>query len=136
MKPIPPEGGGTSTSFSSSLLGRCTWNELRTTDLDAALAFYDRRFGWKVSGSMPMGPMGDYMFLTHGDDRIGAAMRGGDQPAAWTHYFRVADIDAAVAAIEAGGGTVLNGPHEVPGGDRIVIATDPQGARVGFVAQA
>lgn len=135
MTPIAPEGGGASASFSSTLPGRCTWNELRTTDLESALGFYDRHFGWAVSGSMPMGPMGDYMFLTHGDDRIGGAMGSGGQPAKWTHYFRVADIDAAVAAIEAGGGTVLNGPHEVPGGDRVVIASDPQGARVGFVAQ-
>ena len=47
---------------------------------------------------------------------------------AWSHYFRVADIDAATAAVRAGGGTVMTGPMEVPGGDWIIQGTDPQGA--------
>jgi predicted enzyme related to lactoylglutathione lyase len=136
MKPIPPEGGGESNSFNPTLLGRCTWNELRAADLDSALDFYTAIFGWEVAGSMPMGPMGDYKFLAHGDLRIGAAMGGaGTGEPRWLNYFRVADIDAAVAAVKAGGGEVLNGPHEVPGGDRVIICKDPQGAGVGFVAR-
>jgi uncharacterized protein len=35
---------------------------------------------------------------------------------------------AAVRAIEAGGGKVLNGPHVVPDGSTIVVAMDPAGA--------
>jgi predicted enzyme related to lactoylglutathione lyase len=137
MNPIPPEGGGASTSFSTTLPGRCRWNELRAADLDAALAFYKAVFGWEVSGSMPMGPMGDYMFLSHDGEPIGAAMGGAtaEQPPSWLHYFRVADIDVAAEAVKAGGGAVLHGPHEVPGGDRVFIARDPQGAGVGFVAR-
>jgi predicted enzyme related to lactoylglutathione lyase len=137
MKPIPPEGGGESTAFSPTLLGHCTWNELRAADLDSALDFYTGVFGWAVTGSMPMGPMGDYKFLSHGDLPIGAAMGGASagQPPYWLNYFRVADIDAAVAAVKAGGGEVLNGPHEVPGGDRVIICKDPQGAGVGFVTR-
>jgi predicted enzyme related to lactoylglutathione lyase len=49
-------------------------------------------------------------------------------PSRWRFYFRVADVDAAKQAVEAGGGTVVHGPQEVPGGDRILIGTDPQGA--------
>jgi predicted enzyme related to lactoylglutathione lyase len=30
--------------------------------------------------------------------------------------------------VTEGGGAILMGPHPVPGGDRILIATDPQGA--------
>jgi uncharacterized protein len=41
---------------------------------------------------------------------------------------RVKDINAAVDAIKKGGGQVINGPMEVPGGDWIAQATDPQGA--------
>jgi predicted enzyme related to lactoylglutathione lyase len=137
MKPIPPEGGGESASFSPTLLGHCTWNELRAADLDPALDFYTATFGWAVTGSMPMGPMGDYKFLGHGDLAIGAAMGGATagQPPYWLSYFRVADIDKAVEAVESGGGKVLHGPHQVPGGDKVVICTDPAGAGVGFVAR-
>jgi predicted enzyme related to lactoylglutathione lyase len=137
MKPIPPEGGGESRAFSSTLVGHCTWNELRAADLDPAVDFYRKIFGWVHAGTMPMGPMGDYKFLTHDEDRLGAAMGGAtaEQPPHWLHYFRVADIDAALEKVKAGGGQVLNGPHEVPGGDRVAICMDPQGAGVGFVAR-
>jgi predicted enzyme related to lactoylglutathione lyase len=49
-------------------------------------------------------------------------------PPNWAIYFRVPDLDAAVERIKASGGQILNGPMEVPDGDRIVNAMDPQGA--------
>jgi len=51
----------------------------------------------------------------------------------WLFYFVVGDIDAAVDKVKAGGGTVLNGPVEVPGGAWIIQATDPQGAMFALV---
>ena len=48
-------------------------------------------------------------------------------PPHWAIYFRVPDIDAAAERIKANGGTILNGPMEVPGGDRIVNATGSAG---------
>lgn len=136
MDPIPPAGGGESTAFHPKLPGRCAWNEHRAANLSVAIDFYTSQFGWVVSGSMPMGAMGDYKFLSCGDLPIGAAFAASSESAlpAWIHYFRVADIGQAVAAIEASGGTLLNGPHEVPGGEHIVIARDPQGAAFGLVA--
>jgi predicted enzyme related to lactoylglutathione lyase len=56
--------------------------------------------------------------------------------AAWLFYFGVQSIAAAQAAIEERGGTVTNGPHQVPGGDWVVIAVDPQGAAFGVVGPA
>ncbi len=53
--------------------------------------------------------------------------------AAWLFYFGVQSVTAAKAAIEKGGGKVMNGPHQVPGGDWVVIAVDPQGAVFGVV---
>jgi predicted enzyme related to lactoylglutathione lyase len=53
----------------------------------------------------------------------------------WTYYIRVADIGAAHKAIVAGGGTVLHGPQEVPGGDYIIVGIDPQGASFGLVGK-
>ena len=136
MNPIPPAGGGASTAFDPKLPGRCAWNEHRAADLPAALHFYTEQFGWAVSGSMPMGAMGDYTFLSCGDVPIGAAFPAGSETdlPAWLHYFRVADVAQATAAIESSGGTLLHGPHEVPGGEHVVIARDPQGAAFGLVA--
>lgn len=124
-----------SEAFSPTRLGRCSWNELSTTDPAAGITFYTSLFGWRETGTMPMGEMGDYHFLSLGDAALGAAMgsRPGGVPPGWTFYFRVADIDAAARAIVDGGGTVHHGPVAVPGGDRIVLASDPHGVLVGFV---
>jgi len=51
----------------------------------------------------------------------------------WNHYFWVPSIAAAQSAIAAGGGQVINGPMEVPGGDWIVQGIDPQGAMFSLV---
>jgi predicted enzyme related to lactoylglutathione lyase len=53
-------------------------------------------------------------------------------PPNWQTYFRVPDVDAAADRIKAQGGTILNGPTDVPDGDRIVNAMDPQGAAFGL----
>jgi predicted enzyme related to lactoylglutathione lyase len=79
--------------------------------------------------------MGDYCFIDHGGRRIGALMQKPAQSplASWLFYFGVRSLTAAQRAIEEGGGKILNGPHQVPGGDWIVVATDPQGAAFGCV---
>ena len=46
----------------------------------------------------------------------------------WLYYFNVDDVDAAAQRVKAGGGQILDGPLEVPGGSWIVQCTDPQGA--------
>ena len=48
-------------------------------------------------------------------------------PTAWMLYFRVPDVHAAAERATSNGGTVLNGPMEVPGGDMVVQCMDPQG---------
>ena len=52
----------------------------------------------------------------------------------WGYYFNVDGIDAAAERVTAGGGTVINAPHQVPGGQWIVQCTDPQGAAFSLVA--
>jgi predicted enzyme related to lactoylglutathione lyase len=51
----------------------------------------------------------------------------------WLFYFGVPSIVEAKARVEQGGGQVMMGPMEVPGGDWIVIGLDPQGAAFGLV---
>ena len=46
----------------------------------------------------------------------------------WLYYFIVDDIDAAALRVSANGGTVRQGPHQVPGGGWIVQAADTEGA--------
>lgn len=126
---------GTSTSFDQSKVGHCNWNELATTDPQAALAFYRARFGWEKGDAMPMGEMGDYQFIDHGGQTIGAVMKRTPDgpPPAWTFYFGVENIDTAAQVVSGHGGTIHYGPAEVPGGVFIIVASDPQGAIFGLV---
>jgi predicted enzyme related to lactoylglutathione lyase len=68
-------------------------------------------------------------------EMIGAIMNRQDsgQRPLWNYYFRVSGIDAAADRIKAGGGKITFGPMEVPGGDWVVNAIDPQGASLGLV---
>ena len=83
---------------------------------------------------MPMGEMGDYHLLAANGVRMGALMRSpaGQEPR-WMYYIGVGDIDAAMEQIKAGGGQVLDGPHQIPGGEYSLHARDPQGAAFGLV---
>ena len=111
--------------------GDVSWRELYTTDAAAAMKFYAELFGWRETQAMDMGPMGKYHIFARGSD-LGGMMNTPKEmaqvPPNWGLYFRVNDLDAAIGRITANGGQVLNGPMEVPGGDRIVNAMDPQGA--------
>ena len=111
------------------------WNELSSDDPDAAIGFYGRHFGWAQEGEMDMGEMGKYRFIQAGGVGIGAIMpRMAEMPAsAWTYYIGVDDIDRAATAIPAGGGQILHGPMEIPGGEYALNALDPQGASFGLV---
>jgi predicted enzyme related to lactoylglutathione lyase len=138
MKPIPPAGqeGKQSDVFHPTEEQRVAWNELATSDPEAARAFYGELFNWTSEEFMPMGEHGEYRFFAHQGTTIGAVsgcVNGA--PAGWRYYIRVPSISAAVEAVKSAGGTVAMGPHEVPGGDHIIIGSDPQGAEFALVGK-
>ncbi len=132
MTPTPPPGkeGIKSDVYDRWTPQHVSWNELYTPDLDAAKAFYAKYFDFEFNTAMPMGEMGDYCFIDHGGEQIGAVMQKPPHVpvAGWNYYIRVDSIERAKASVEANGGQVLNGPMEVPGGDWIINGIDPQGA--------
>jgi predicted enzyme related to lactoylglutathione lyase len=120
-------------------VGEASWHELMTTDAPAAMKFYEEVFGWRPSQAMDMGPMGTYQMFDRPHGMIGGMMNKPPEmanvPSNWQIYFRVPDVHAAAERIKANGGQILNGPMEVPGGDWILNATDPQGAAFGLHAR-
>jgi hypothetical protein len=112
--------------------GEGSWHELMTTDASAAMQFYSEVFGWKPSETMDMGPLGQYHMFDRPHGMIGGMMNKPPEmahvPPYWGIYFLVPGMDAAIARITTNGGSILNGPMEVPGGDLVVNAMDPQGA--------
>jgi len=49
-------------------------------------------------------------------------------PPQWWCYVRLPSADRAAEVVKRLGGRVVQGPMEVPGGDRIAQCLDPQGA--------
>ena len=116
--------------------GSIGWHELHASDGPAAMAFYAEQFRWTQADAMDMGPMGLYQLFTTGGNAVGGIMtKMPEMPVPfWLYYINVEAIDAAAQRATAGGGKVINGPMEVPGGSWIVNCIDPQGAHFAMVA--
>ncbi|WP_230533933.1 VOC family protein [Microvirga roseola] len=115
--------------------GQPGWHELYATDLEPVFAFYAELFGWAKDEALDMGAMGTYQLFSYGGNAVGGMMtKPGHMPEPfWLYYFAVDGIDAAKGRVEAGGGQVLFGPQEVPGGVFILQCLDPQGAMFALV---
>ncbi|MEO1169747.1 MAG: VOC family protein [Pseudomonadota bacterium] len=128
--------GQESHSFAATepKIGHCAWNELLSSDPEAAIAFYGDQFGWEKTEEMDMPPMGKYHMLGHGYALGGVMQKPEQMPmSAWTFYFRVPDIDNAMATVKDKGGQPLSEPMEIPGGEFTINAMDPQGAPFALV---
>ena len=108
-----------------------SWHELATHDYPAAFRFYERLFGWEKTSAMDMGEARDVSDVR---PQRRHARRHVQRVAADARAARLAALrsgrrlNRAVDAVKSGGGQVLNGPMEVPGGDWIAQCMDPQGA--------
>lgn len=121
---------GEMKSHDTTQEGEFSWNELATSDHEAAFKFYSTIFGWEKLDTMDMGEMGTYIIYGKDGKQLGGMFKKpAEMPVnAWLYYVHVNDLDAAVKRATDKGGKLLNGPMDVPGGDRIAQLIDPQGA--------
>jgi predicted enzyme related to lactoylglutathione lyase len=109
-------------------LGCLTINELTTTDLDAARAFYGDLFGWATE-DVDTGPGGPVIVSVTNDGVLNASMSSaqpGESPH-WRPYFTVESVETGADRVRELGGATLFGPIPLPEGG-IAVARDPQGA--------
>jgi hypothetical protein len=111
--------------------GGLVWEDLRSTDPDAARAFYNALFVYEYERIEMAGP--DYTTFRLPSEQAPLGGMGGmmDSPdgtrSHWLVYFGVADTDAAVAAAEAAGGSVVAPAKDTQFG-RMAWLADPDGA--------
>jgi len=125
-------GAGMSSGNAGPMAGPVAWHELPAEDPEAALRFYKDIVGWEVLGTHEMGgDVGTYHLFGIGTTQLGGAFKrardGSSTRPRWLIYVHVPGITAAVAAVLAAGGKLLNGPHQVPGGNWVAQVTDPHG---------
>ena len=113
--------------------GEFSWHELSTNVApNIAFGFYAALFDWDEMAQHDMGPAGMYLVFGRNGTQLGgmfdkgAAGKPGN--AYWLGYVSVTDLEASVEQTTAARGSVLNGPMDVPGGDRIAQLMDPHGA--------
>jgi uncharacterized protein len=112
-----------------------SWNELLTTNVDAATAFYSELFGWSAVEAPPLDVVatGRRVLFGRGDLLISSVRESSDPTSRWTVRFRVADTVATTTRIEELGGRVLLPATPVPLGS-YAEAEDPEGARFSLIA--
>jgi predicted enzyme related to lactoylglutathione lyase len=138
---VDPQGAAFGVHASSSApspetapqQGEFSWHELATNVAPStAFAFYEALFGWDEISQMDMGPMGTYLIFGRNGQQLGGVFDKGSQgkpgSAYWIGYVSVDDLDGTIERAKGARGSVLAGPMDVPGGDRIAQLMDPHGA--------
>jgi uncharacterized protein len=112
--------------------GALVWNEAAVDDPKAAQAFYSAVFGFQFN---EIADMGGYATFANGGGPLGGltAHQPGS-PKGWTTCFSVTSADAAVAAVEQGGGKVTMAAQDSSFG-RFAVVEDPWGAPFSVMAE-
>lgn len=110
-------------------VGTFCWDELHTSDPQAAATFYSAIYGYAVQ-ERDMGPMGTYRILKRGDRQAAGVMKAPmpGQPSAWLSYVAVDDVDAKAKRAQQLGGKLVVPPSDIPQIGRFAVVTDAQGA--------
>ncbi len=118
--------------------GVFVWDELMTTEVEAAKAFYGEVLGW-TSRDQDMGGMTYTLFQRSGDTDVGGCMarpEGVEAPPHWTVYIATDDVDASVVRAKELGANVFVEPTDIPNMGRFAVLQDPTGAVFGIFASS
>lgn len=116
--------------------GAFGWNELMTTDTEAARQFYAALFGWETEEA-PIAVVEGMEGMTYTVIKVDGDPVGGltgmppeceGMPPTWGVYVTVDDVDATAARVEELGGKLLRPPADIPNVGRFCVIQDPQGA--------
>ena len=102
------------------------WNELMTTDLEAAQKFYQSLFNWNLKISPGYTEIHVGQRPARGLMQIAPEMHG--MPSHWQPYFMVNDCDATLRKAQSLGTTEHFGPMDIKDVGRFAVLHDPQGA--------
>lgn len=116
--------------------GTFAWNDLLTTDVEKAKAFFTRTLGWAYEDFSLEGH--PYFVIRSGDEMVGGlgAIEQGDVETGtsyWIGFIEVDTIDERFATALQLGATVIRPPHDVENIGRVCVLRDPTGALIGWM---
>jgi predicted enzyme related to lactoylglutathione lyase len=104
--------------------GTFCWDELNTSDVEAAKKFYGAVFGWQGKGGDR-----EYWHWQNAGREIGGMMPapGPNVPPHWLAYVAVSDVDATTKRAEALGAKALMPGMEITKVGKFSVVQDPTG---------
>lgn len=116
--------------------GAFSWNELLTTDVAGAKAFYGELLGWTLQDDNSHGM--EYTIARAGETMTGGIMAQPEQcrgmPPAWGAYVTVDNVDTLLPRVEKLGGRIVVPPMDIPSLGRFAVIQDPQGAVLSLIS--
>lgn len=112
-------------------VGSFCWEELLTSDPEAAAKFYSALLGYTVD-SQEMGPIGTYRILKTGDRMRAGIMKmpPGVPHSHWLTYIAVKNVDESTRNARELGAKVMVEPQDIPNIGRFSVIDNPTGAGV------
>lgn len=107
--------------------GKFVWFDLLTNDVILSKNFYGELFDWSFK------KRGSYTVVSNNGQPIGGIVEiqpkeGEKSTPRWVPLLSVDDVDQAVALVQEAGGTIHEGPVDMPKRGRGALISDPQGA--------
>lgn len=109
------------------MIARFNYVELPTRDIDDAIDFYERAFGWSLTRFAPT-----YAATVSGDTDVGLQADAAEASRAPLPVIEVDDLEAALAAVTGAGAAVVKPIFAFPGGRRFQFL-DPSGNEIACV---
>ena len=123
--------------------GSFCWNELSTTDDQAAINFYTQLLGWEIKSSNATACEGSeappmvYNEIVVDGKHVGGIFKMGPEfggaPSHWMPYVAVEDVDAKAVEVAELGGKVCVPPTDIPNTGRFCVVNDPTGATISLI---
>ena len=106
---------------------------INADDVQRAKHFYEGVFGWRFD---PWGPPDFYQVKNAGTGLLGALQGRRDivpdgRSTSFETSFGVENLKSTIAAIEAGGGTIVMQPYRIEGVGELIYFQDTEGNLVG-----
>lgn len=131
---LPPITGGASPVVHP---GKLVWFDLLTHDPELARTFYGALLGWTFESR------GEYTLARDAGGAVAGIIRmappgAGKAPAPsrWMPLLSVSDLAAAIEAVKANGGRVVEGPGSLGARGRYAAVADPRGAQFVLLSSA
>ncbi len=108
------------------------WEELWTTDVNAASGFYERVFGFRTKSFAVPESDRDYRVLTTKEEPRAGILENpfeGEKPV-WVNYLRVEDPAAVTARVDALGGRIIVDAQPRDEGGTVALVAGPSGAGI------